>query len=383
MRKAEIERYLIHESRSGGVPSTVVHPGHISGGGWPVITPVGNLDPAVWTALATGAPLAVPGSGSETMHHVHADDVAQVVQLAVVNRETAVGESFHAVSERALSVRGFAHAAAAWFGREAELEHLDWDGFRARTDPEHADASWEHLSRSHVASIEKARDVLGYAPRYTSEEAAREAVEWMVRSGELDVPLPAERERIRRLRRPGSRRATSDEARVEHEPGADREQALRLHRGEAGQSLGDVVGQQRARDGVGRESVRVVGAVQDDRRRAEHARGERQHEPDHRHVHLPGERARSGVEAPEDPGARRGVGRRGGSAGHRLDGDEPLRPEHQVVDGVARARHGHAVPERVRRPGGSMSSRAVSSWATAARRAAAASSGTSATRSAA
>jgi hypothetical protein len=32
--------------------------------------------------------------------------------------------------------------------------------------------------------------VLGYAPRYTSEEAAREAVEWMVRAGELDVPLP-------------------------------------------------------------------------------------------------------------------------------------------------------------------------------------------------
>ncbi|QOD42685.1 NAD-dependent epimerase/dehydratase family protein [Clavibacter zhangzhiyongii] len=190
VRKAEIERYLIAESRGGGVPSTVVHPGHISGGGWPVITPLGNLDPAVWTALATGGPLAVPGSGSETMHHVHADDVAQVVQLAIANRETSVGESFHAVSERALSVRGFARAAAAWFGREPRLEHLDWDGFRARTEADHADASWEHLSRSHVASIDKARDVLGYAPRYTSEEAAREAVEWMVRAGDLDVPLP-------------------------------------------------------------------------------------------------------------------------------------------------------------------------------------------------
>ena len=72
-----------------------------------MINPVGNLDPGVWTALASGSPLAVPGSGSETMHHVHADDVAQVVQLAIANRETSVGESFHAVSERALSVRGF------------------------------------------------------------------------------------------------------------------------------------------------------------------------------------------------------------------------------------------------------------------------------------
>ena len=43
--KAEIEALLHEETRAGGVPAVVLHPGHISGPGWPVITPAGNLDP--------------------------------------------------------------------------------------------------------------------------------------------------------------------------------------------------------------------------------------------------------------------------------------------------------------------------------------------------
>src|ERR1700733_6976206 len=48
--KAEIEALLHAETEAGGVPSVVLHPGHISGPGWPVITPAGNLDPGVWTS---------------------------------------------------------------------------------------------------------------------------------------------------------------------------------------------------------------------------------------------------------------------------------------------------------------------------------------------
>jgi nucleoside-diphosphate-sugar epimerase len=37
--KAEIEALLHRETMAGGVPAIVLHPGHISGPGWPVITP--------------------------------------------------------------------------------------------------------------------------------------------------------------------------------------------------------------------------------------------------------------------------------------------------------------------------------------------------------
>jgi nucleoside-diphosphate-sugar epimerase len=177
-RKAAIEELLLAETRSGGLRTTVLHPGHISGPGWPVITPLGNLDPRVWERLATGGELLVPGLGLETVHHVHADDVAQGFELALARPDAAAGESFHVVSDRALTVRGFARAAARWWDREADLRPVSWEEFRAASG-EHAEASWEHLSRSHSASTEKARRLLGYAPGHTSLEAAREAVEAM------------------------------------------------------------------------------------------------------------------------------------------------------------------------------------------------------------
>lgn len=174
-KKAEIERIVLDSD----VPSVVLHPGHISGPGWPVINPVGNLDPAVWQTLAAGDALAVPNDGVATMHHVHAADVADAFELALTG-SAALGESFHVVSDRALSTRGLASAAAEWFGQTARLRAVTWDEFTAQTTPEFAASSREHLQRSHVMSIEKAREVLGYAPKFTSAQTVREAVDWLV-----------------------------------------------------------------------------------------------------------------------------------------------------------------------------------------------------------
>ena len=171
-QKAEIERLLLAETRRpGGVQSAVLHPGHITGPGWPMINAVGNLDLDVWEALAAGREVVMPGLGLETVHHVHADDVAQAFQRAVERPAQAVGESFHVVSERAITLRGLAEAIARHHGQEARLRFVSWAEFRDQTSDENADASWQHASRSHSMSIAKARRLLGYSPRYTSVQA--------------------------------------------------------------------------------------------------------------------------------------------------------------------------------------------------------------------
>ena len=129
--KAEIERLLHRETLAGGVPSVILHPGHITGPGWPVINPAGNLDPGVWRALAQGEPLPLPDLGLGVLHHVHADDVAQAFERAL-NRPAAIGSSFHVVAEQAMTLRGLAHGVAGWFGREPELELVDWVEFERR-----------------------------------------------------------------------------------------------------------------------------------------------------------------------------------------------------------------------------------------------------------
>ena len=184
--KAEIEALLHRETLAGGVPAVVLHPGHISGPGWPVITPAGNLDPAVWTSLATGQPLALPDHGLGVLHHVHADDVAQAFERALT-RPAAIGASFHVVAEQAMTLRGLAAGVARWFGREPVLDFVDWAEFERRSGPEHAEATREHTLRSITASIARAREVLGYAPRYSTLDALHEALAWLVAHGQADV----------------------------------------------------------------------------------------------------------------------------------------------------------------------------------------------------
>ena len=184
--KAEIESLLHRETLAGGVPAVVLHPGHISGPGWPVITPAGNLDPSVWTTLATGRPLALPDHGLGVLHHVHADDVAQAFERALT-RPAAIGASFHVVTEQAMTLRGLAAGVAQWFGREAVLDFVDWAEFARRAGPDHAEVTREHTFRSITASIDRAREVLQYAPRYSPLEALREALAWLVANGQADL----------------------------------------------------------------------------------------------------------------------------------------------------------------------------------------------------
>ena len=184
--KAAIEALLWRETMAGGVPSVVLHPGHISGPGWPVITPAGNLDADVWRRLATGEPLALPDLGLGVLHHVHADDVAQAFERALT-RPAAIGASFHVVAGQAMTLRGLATGVAAWFGREPVLDLVDWPEFARRAWADNAAATRAHVERSIAASIDRARAVLGYAPRYTTLDALREALRWLVASGQVDV----------------------------------------------------------------------------------------------------------------------------------------------------------------------------------------------------
>src|SRR3954447_15096107 len=184
--KVAIEALLHREALSGGVSSVVLHPGHISGPGWPVITPAGNLDPDVWRRLATGEPVALPALGLGVLNHVHADDVAQAFERALT-RPAAIGASFHVVAEQAMTCRGLAAGVAGWFGRDPVLDLVGWEEFERRVGPAHAAATRDHVERSIAASIDRARSVLGYAPRYTSLDALHESLRWLVEHNQVDV----------------------------------------------------------------------------------------------------------------------------------------------------------------------------------------------------
>ena len=187
IKKAAIEAYLLDQARRYGFPATVVHPGHIVGPGWAPLNPAGHFTPDIFVRLARGDGLALPNFGLETVHHVHADDVAQVFLKAMGNWSSSVGESFHAVSPAALSLRGYAESVAVWFGQEAHLKFLPWEEWKATVSEEEAGLTLEHISHSPNCSIAKARRLLDYEPRYTSIQAVRESVTWLIENDVISV----------------------------------------------------------------------------------------------------------------------------------------------------------------------------------------------------
>lgn len=175
IRKAKIERFLLDAAR-GGFPASVLHPGHITGPGWVPINPTGNLDVAVFERLSRGDRVALPDDGMATLQHVHADDVALAFALAIEQPEAAIGEAFHVAAREPISMRAYAEGVASWFGREADLDFLPWEDWRATVTEKDAALTRDHVMHSPCASIAKAEKRLGFAPRYTALAAARDAV---------------------------------------------------------------------------------------------------------------------------------------------------------------------------------------------------------------
>jgi nucleoside-diphosphate-sugar epimerase len=183
IRKAAIERWLAEQWEKTAFPVTILHPGHLVGRGWAPVNPQGNFNTNVFSALMRGAEVQIPNFGMETVHHVHAEDVARAFLLALQGRESALGQSFHVVSASALTLRGYAEQMAESFHQAPRLRFLPWAEWEQGVSQKDAATTADHIRHSPNCSIQKARSLLGYEPRYSSLEAVQESVGWLVQNG--------------------------------------------------------------------------------------------------------------------------------------------------------------------------------------------------------
>lgn len=188
-KKAQIESFLIEKYRREQFPATIIHPGHICGRRWLPIDPQGSRNGVrVYGKLARGEPVVLPERGTATRHHVHADDVAQLFELAMTRRNAALGESFSAVAAHALSLVGCCEAVCALFGTKPNLQFVPLDEMAKHEGEQSAAIIREHVQHSPCASIAKAQRFLGYAPRYTTGQIYAACLEHLIESGQLKLP---------------------------------------------------------------------------------------------------------------------------------------------------------------------------------------------------
>ena len=187
IQKAKSEEYLHELHQREQFPEAVIMPGQISGPGWVIMNPVANHDLWIFDRIRRGEEIALPNLGMETLHHVHADDVAEVFMGAVTHRKASLGESFHAVSDESITLLGYAKVMYRYFGQKENIRLLSWEDWCTYTkDPDYIDRTYGHIARSGFYSIEKAKRLLGYRPRHTVLETIEESVSFMVEHNWFD-----------------------------------------------------------------------------------------------------------------------------------------------------------------------------------------------------
>jgi nucleoside-diphosphate-sugar epimerase len=115
---------------------------------------MGNSNPDVFSLIARGEELVLPNLG-QALHHVHADDVARWIIVAIENRVVSVGEAFNTVSEQAITLRGYAEAVYRWFGKKPRIAFKPFDEWIVDLG-EYAENSRGRVVRSSSSQLRRA-----------------------------------------------------------------------------------------------------------------------------------------------------------------------------------------------------------------------------------
>lgn len=187
-QKNTSEQYLLRQWHESRFPVTIIMPGQISGAGWEIINPWGCRLMRCNEIIKSGGKLYLPNFGMETIHHVHAEDVAQLFACAIKNREYALGEKFYAMSGQSITLYGYAILLYKFYDKSPDIDFLSWNDWKEYVKSEcegkyseesilqQLVESYLHLSRSGYFDIEKETRLLGYKTKHTNVETILESV---------------------------------------------------------------------------------------------------------------------------------------------------------------------------------------------------------------
>ena len=166
-QKGIIEDYLLGLAKEGKLRACVVHPGHISGKEWQPINPQGNLDISVFDKIKKGEEIVLPFLGLNTVQHIHAYDLAQIIYACICKQDIANGEAFIAVAERAMTLRAICEELYAHYGQKPNLRYVEWEEFVQIVGERQADITMDHVFHSPCCTVEKAQKMLGLKMKYS------------------------------------------------------------------------------------------------------------------------------------------------------------------------------------------------------------------------
>ena len=171
------EETLLERHARNGFPASVVRPAAIYGPD----NNIYDMEMSYFLRLLRGLPVILPESGLVTTSYGHVDDLCRVM-VDMATHPGAAGEIFNVTAE-GVTANEYVAILADIVGRPADVVYMP-----SRLIGKTEKPAYSHLfgaAHHGILSIEKARRVLGFEPRYDFRSGHAQTFEWF-KSENLD-----------------------------------------------------------------------------------------------------------------------------------------------------------------------------------------------------
>lgn len=170
-------KQMIEEAKSQKAAVTSIMLPNICGPGKIPIDQYGGRDLEKHLEMMEGKKVYVPDGPECLIGPCDAQDIASLFDLAINNRDIAANQMFNAGAEYSIPITDFVKAYADIYGVDIPIEKVSWEKYIGEVNPQIG--AWWHFYAHMLPDITKAKNLLGYAPKYTPEQSMRRAVQWM------------------------------------------------------------------------------------------------------------------------------------------------------------------------------------------------------------
>ncbi len=158
-------------------PVTAVFPPNICGPGKIPIDGLGGRDINVHKAHKNGETVYLPDGPEALIAPCDAYDIAMLFALCIEQPEKSGNQIFNAGTEHALTTSELIKLYAKIYKTEIPIEYVSWEKYKNEISP--SIGYWWHFYSHMCPDISKAKNLLGYQPKYSSESSVERAVKWM------------------------------------------------------------------------------------------------------------------------------------------------------------------------------------------------------------
>ena len=160
-----------------GIAFTAIMPPNFCGPGKIPLDCTGDRNPETHKQHAAGKEVILPDGADVLIGPCDAEDIAQCFVQAVLKRDKAGGEMFNVGSAYALTASQFVETYGDIYNVHIPIRRVSWNQYTEKVNPEIG--AWWHFKAHMCPDISKARQLLGYEPKYTPEQTMARGVEWM------------------------------------------------------------------------------------------------------------------------------------------------------------------------------------------------------------